>query len=204
MVKIFWARHGQNVANLTATFSYRIFDGDLTELGQQQAIELAERLAASCNDDRVRLIAHSPLRRARQTAQIVGPRLGLLDYWELDDLRELNVGSLDGRSDDEAWHTYNQVLAAWQAGRTQVRFPGGESCDELCTRLRRALLAIAGREAGAASLVVAHGANLRAALPGLTAEDDPGSDLLPGAFATLRADPGRPDSAIQLLNWPTR
>jgi hypothetical protein len=31
MVKLLWARHGENVANLTGTLSYRVFDGDLTE-----------------------------------------------------------------------------------------------------------------------------------------------------------------------------
>jgi hypothetical protein len=40
-VKILWARHGQNVANLSATFSCRVFDGDLTERGQRQAAEMA-------------------------------------------------------------------------------------------------------------------------------------------------------------------
>ena len=87
MVKLLWARHGENVANLTGTLSYRVFDGDLTELGNRQAAELAERLAASSADP-VRLLACSPLRRARQTAQIISAGLGLPDALELDDLRE--------------------------------------------------------------------------------------------------------------------
>lgn len=202
-MKILWARHGQNVANLTGTFSYRVFDGDLTELGKRQAAALAGHLAASAGDDRVRLLACSPLRRAQQTAQIIGSMLGLPDALKFDDLRELNVGALDGRSDAGAWHTYHQVLRAWQAGDTHARFPGGEDRDELCTRLRRALQAIARHSAGATSLVVAHGANLRAALPGLSAAADPGADLPVGAAATLRLDLSQPTAAIQLLNWPT-
>lgn len=142
------------------------------------------------------------MRRARQTAQIVGSQLGLPDAWELDDLRELNVGLLDGRSDNHAWHTYHQVLAAWRADHTHVRFPGGEDRNELCTRLRRALLAIADRSAGATSLVVAHGGSLRAALPCLAAEADPGADLPLAAVATMRLDSSHPHSAIKLLNWP--
>jgi broad specificity phosphatase PhoE len=205
-VKILWARHGQNVANVSGTFSYRVFDGDLTELGEQQAAELAESLAASSADDRVRVLACSPLRRARQTAQIVGSVLGLPRALELDDLRELNVGALDGRSDPDAWRTYNQVLAAWLAGDSQARFPGGEDRDELCTRLRRAMLTIAGHGADATSLVVAHGASLRAALPGLGAGEDPGADLPTGAVATLELtvppDPQSSAPAVQLLSWP--
>jgi Histidine phosphatase superfamily (branch 1) len=44
-----------------------------------------------------------PLRRARQTAQMVSARLGLPVAAELDDRREVNVGELDGRADDCAW-----------------------------------------------------------------------------------------------------
>lgn len=46
MVEVLWARHGQNVANLTRTLSYRVFDGDLTQTGREQARALAGRLAA--------------------------------------------------------------------------------------------------------------------------------------------------------------
>jgi probable phosphoglycerate mutase len=200
-VKIFWARHGQNVANLTATLSYRVFDGELTELGRRQAADLGERLAAS-SDGPVRLLACSPLRRARQTAQVVASVLDLPDAVELDDLRELNVGALDGRSDSNAWHTYHQVLAAWRSGAPHVRFPGGENRDELCSRLRSALLTIARRSAGETSLVVAHGAGLRAALPCLAGAADPGTDLPTGMFATFELDPGRSGTLVQLLSWP--
>jgi broad specificity phosphatase PhoE len=139
---VLWARHGENVANLTKTLSYRVFDGDLTDVGRGQARELGERLAAA-DAGQVQLLACSPLRRARQTAEIVGRRLGLPVAMELDDLREVNVGDLDGRSDARAWEIYAAVLEAWRAGDTQARFPGGENRDELCSRLRRALTAVA-------------------------------------------------------------
>jgi probable phosphoglycerate mutase len=203
VVKILWARHGQNVANVTGTLSHRVFDGELTELGRRQAAQLGERLAVLSADDPVRLLACSPLRRARQTAQVVGERLGLPTALELDDLRELNVGDLDGRSDADAWHTYNQVLAAWKAGDTLIRFPGGEDRDELCARLRNALQAIARHGAGATSLVVAHGASLRAALPCLAAAHDPGADLPTGGVATLHVDLSDNDAQVRLLSWPT-
>lgn len=202
MVKVLWARHGQNVANLTETFSHRVFDGDLTEVGRRQARELSDLLDVPAVDP-VGLLVCSPLRRARQTADIVGLRLGLSVAMELDDLRELNVGSLDGRNDGQAWDSYSRVLAAWRAGDSWVRFPGGEDRSELCARLRRALSAVACEAGDATALVVAHGANLRAALPGLTGDPDPGVDLPTGGLATLQVDPGRlPDVSVQLLSWP--
>lgn len=202
MVTVLWARHGQNVANLTETFSHRVFDRDLTEVGRRQAHALSDLLAAPTVDP-IGLLVCSPLRRARQTAEIVGLRLGLSVAMELDELRELNVGALDGRNDAQAWGSYAGVLAAWRAGDSRVRFPGGEDRNELCGRLRRALSAVA-REAGdATALVVAHGANLRAALPGLTGDPDPGVDLPTGGLAALRVDPDRLlNVSVKLLSWP--
>ena len=209
---VLWARHGENVANLTKTLSYRVFDGDLTDVGRRQARELGERLAARAADP-VRLLACSPLRRARQTADIVGQRLGLPVAMELDDLREVNVGELDGRSDAQAWEIYTAVLAAWRAGDTQARFPGGENRDELCARLLRALTVVArgaaarpspvlaDSAAAERSLIVAHGANLRAALPCLAGEPDPGTDLPTGGVAALHVRPsGLP--VLRLVSWP--
>lgn len=202
MVTILWARHGENVANLTRTLSYRVFDGDLTSVGLRQARELADRLGAD-DGAPVCYLACSPLRRARQTAEVVSARLGLPVAAELDDLRELNVGTLDGCDDAQAWDTYTQVLAAWKAGRAQVRFPDGEDCTELCARLWQALTTVAHDCAGGRALIVAHGASLRAALPQLTGKPDPGSDLTTGAVAELRVDPDRrPPAGLQLVSWP--
>src|SRR5215471_1356606 len=202
MANVLWARHGQNVANLTETFSHRVFDGDLTEVGRRQAQELSDLLAPRTVDP-IGLLVCSPLRRARQTTEIVGLRLGLSVAVELDELRELNVGALDGRNDAQAWDSYARVLAAWRAGDSRVRFPGGEDRNELCARLRRALSAVACEAGGATALVVAHGANLRAALPGLTGDPDPGTDLPTGGLAALQVDPDSlANVSVKLLSWP--
>lgn len=201
MAMILWARHGQNIANLTGTFSHRIFDGELTSTGRQQAEALAGHLASFSGAPVGQLIC-SPLRRARQTAQIIGSRLGLPVACELDDLRELNVGALDGRSDPAAWDTYAAVLAAWEQGQARTRFPGGENRDELCARLRRALAVAARTSPTATTLIVAHGASLRAALPGLTGLPDPGADMPTGTVAALQVDTGPSAPAIRLLSWP--
>ena len=201
-MNLLWARHGQSAANLTRTLSHRAYDRGLTGTGRRQAGELAGRLAAA-GAGPIGLLACSPLRRARETADFVSARLGRPVGLVLDDLREVDVGDLDGRSDAGAWDTYTRVLAAWRAGDTRARFPGGEDRDELCARLRRALAEVARGAGGARSLVVAHGANLRAALPGLAGAPDPGTDLPTGGIAELRVDPGRPPHPlVELLSWP--
>jgi broad specificity phosphatase PhoE len=56
----------------------------------------------------------------------------------VEELRELNVGNLDGRSGEEAWALHDQVLANWQAGRHDSAFPR-EDYHQAATRLDAAL-----------------------------------------------------------------
>jgi broad specificity phosphatase PhoE len=199
MTVVHWARHGENIANLSRTFSYRVFDGDLTDRGIEQAEALAARLRqAGCYG----LLVCSPLRRARQTAHIVSARLGLPLAAELDDLREVNVGELDGRADARAWRVYEATLAAWRSGQLGQRFPGGETGDELVARTERALLGIAAGAGQADAVVIAHGASIRAALPALTGQPDPGLDLPTGTVARLCVTRGQGNAAsIALTAW---
>jgi broad specificity phosphatase PhoE len=194
-----WARHGQNVANLTETFSYRSFDGDLTELGRRQAHQLGEHLAIE--DRPYTLLAASPLRRAVQTAEIVAGHLGIDIGTTSDDLRELNVGDLDGRNDQEAWTTYNAVLQSWRGGDLAARFPGGEDCHELVSRLRAALTKIVTDAGDGPALVIAHGANLRAALTTMTGTPDPGTDLSTGSLARLTVTTHDGATTVELHDW---
>jgi broad specificity phosphatase PhoE len=200
MTVVHWARHGENVANLSRTFSYRVFDGDLTERGIAQAEHLAETLCAASPG--YGLLVCSPLRRARQTAQIVSGRLNLPVAAELDDLREINVGELDGRNDDSAWQLYQATLAGWRSGRLERRFPAGESGYELATRIGRALRAVADEAGAQDGVVVAHGASLRAAVPTLTGQPEPGTDLPTGAVARFTVTRRRGSAAdIALAAW---
>jgi broad specificity phosphatase PhoE len=198
-----WARHGENVANLTRTLSYRVFDGELTAQGRGQAAELADYLAAPRGGLIGRIVC-SPLRRARQTAAIVAERLQAPVVAELEDLRELNVGDLDGRSDAQAWQIYSEVIDSWRAGQLGARFPGGEDCAELCGRLLRALLVVAGLSSAGdgQTLIVAHGGALRAALPHLTGGPDPGTDMPTGSVAALRVRGEGESPPLRLLSWP--
>ncbi|HEY7145865.1 MAG TPA: histidine phosphatase family protein [Streptosporangiaceae bacterium] len=200
MTVVHWARHGENVANVSRRFSYRVFDGDLTDRGIAQAGQLAGTLSASGH--RYGLLVCSPLRRARQTAQIVSARLRLPVRAELEDLREVNVGDLDGRNDDTAWQTYDAILAGWRCGQLGQRFPGGESGHELAGRIGRALRTVAELAGDDDAVVVAHGASVRAAVPALTGLPDPGADLATGGMARFVVTPGGGTAnGITLAAW---
>lgn len=197
MTTVTWARHGENLANVTRTFSFRVYDESLTGRGCQQARDLAARLAAGPAPDR---IVCSPLRRAAETAAILAEVLGTGDVTTDEDLREVDVGSLDGRNDAHSWETYNNVLDAWRHGDYAARFPRGEDCLDLAARLRAAFTAIT-EAVDDQVLVVAHGANIRAALPLLAAVPDPGQDLPTGGTARFVASPQDAGIRVGLVSW---
>lgn len=199
MTMVTWARHGENLANVTRTFSFRVYDESLTTRGCQQARDLAARLAAGPGPPPDRIVC-SPLRRAAETAAILAGALGTADVTAEENLREVNVGSLDGRNDARSWDTYNGVLDAWRHGDYAARFPGGEDCAGLAARLRAAFTAMT-RPGDEQVLVVAHGANIRAALPLLAAVPDPGQDLPTGGTARFVTSLGDVGIRLCLLSW---
>ncbi len=138
MARVFWVRHGENVANLTRSFSHRVLDEDLTDLGRGQALRLAVALASS--DTVFTDLWCSPLRRAQQTADILASRLGLATR-TCEDLREVNVGDLDGRSDAGAWQMYETVLGKWRNGNLGARFPRRRGRTPACRPHRRSAAA---------------------------------------------------------------
>jgi probable phosphoglycerate mutase len=160
-VTTWYIRHGHNPANQPPRrLSHKVIDYPLTDLGVTQATTLAEQLA---RHPPPAAIYASPLRRATQTADIIARHAGLAVI-VLEDLRELNVGDLDGRHDEEAWVIHDQVLADWRAGRHNSAFPGGENYRQMTSRLTAALRRTAEHLPGSRVLVVAHGGIIRAAL----------------------------------------
>jgi alpha-ribazole phosphatase len=85
--RILLARHGETEWNRIGRWQGHA-DPPLNEAGRLQAVELAERLAR----DGITVIYASDLRRASETAQVIGERLGL-EVHEDPALREIDVGS---------------------------------------------------------------------------------------------------------------
>jgi broad specificity phosphatase PhoE len=191
-VTAWYVRHGHNPANQLRQLSHKVIDYPLTELGITQATTLARQLA----DQRAPApIYSSPLRRAAQTAEIIAARTGA-DMTILEELRELNVGSLDGRSDEDAWATYHQVLADWHAGNHDSAFPGGEDYRQMTTRLATAMGAALRHPPGSRVLIVGHGGIIRAAIP------MPATDLPNCGIAELALHPAPAGATGTLTHWP--
>jgi broad specificity phosphatase PhoE len=86
----FFLRHGQTDWNLQGRFQGHT-DIALNATGLAQAESAAQLLAAH----RIDVIAASPLLRARQTAEIVGRKLGKTPSFD-DDLKERRFGRFEG------------------------------------------------------------------------------------------------------------
>ena len=126
-MKLYFVRHGESEANVLKVISNRGLIHPLTELGRQQAAQLAQSLAAVP----IAKIYASPLLRARQTAEIVSAALNL-PVEIADALREPDCGMAEGRSDEAAWAEHRRTWTAWlDEQRYDYRIEGGESFNDL-------------------------------------------------------------------------
>jgi probable phosphoglycerate mutase len=198
-VELLWARHAQSEANVARRLSHEVYDPPLTALGRTQADVLAARLCLSARDFVSGPVFCSPMVRARETADRVAALLGH-PVVPVDELRELDVGAIDGRSDAAAWALHDATLDAWERGEHDVAFPSGEDQHGLAERVRSGLARVVALSDGPRVLVVAHGGNLRAMLPMLDPRCPPLGRTVPNVgVARLRvAD----DGSCRLLEWP--
>jgi broad specificity phosphatase PhoE len=157
---ILLARHGQTDDNVPPLRFQGQRDTPLNETGRAQARELAERVAAL--DPPVASLWCSDLSRARETAEIVGARLGLEPRPDAR-LREGWRGDWEGRLFDDVARAEPDAFAAWRRAGASFRFPGGESLAE---QQARVLAALADVDAAGElpALVVCHGGSIRAVL----------------------------------------
>ena len=155
---ILLARHGETDDNLEPFRFQGFTDTPLNDTGRRQARELAERVAG----DGIRSLWSSDLSRARETAGIVGERIGLEPTLD-ERLREGYRGRWEGHLMRDIQRQEPERYAAWRRGGAQFRFPGGESLLEHQQRVQAALADI--HAAGPLpALVVCHGGSIRVML----------------------------------------
>ena len=201
-VSVWYIRHGENPANLTGELSCRNVDYPLTERGVAQATELAGRLAGG---PAPAAVYASPLRRAAQTAGIIAARLGL-PVITLEELRELDVGDLEGRADEWAWEVFLEVVYAWQAGDYDRACPGGEDYHQVTARITAAFHRALSHPPGSRVVMVAHDGLIRAALPAICPGAPlPETGLSKCGIAELAIRSADDNGvAATLLAWPPR
>lgn len=117
---ILLVRHGQTEFNRERRLQGRM-DSPLTELGLRQAEAVGELLAGMIRPEDGWMLASSPLGRARDTATVIGARLGLTVMLD-DRLIEVSWGSREGRLRSELEADYPDTF-----GRTGWAFDAPEA-----------------------------------------------------------------------------
>ena len=170
---IYLCRHGETFHNREGRLQGRL-ESDLTPLGRAQAAAMGDLLfdlirrdppAASCVEWR---IVASPLRRARDTAQVIGARLGLPVATD-ERLVEIDVGEWSDRLREEVRGENPHLVGDDGWG---FHAPGGETYEGMMARLTHWLDEQAA-EPERRLIVVSHGVAGR---------------LLRGAYARLSKD----------------
>jgi broad specificity phosphatase PhoE len=132
-------RHGETDWNAEGKLQGHT-DRPLNDFGRRQAKALADRLTG----EDIAAIYASDLSRAKETAEIVGERLGLPVVIDAD-LREKNWGSWEGLTSDE---------------RLNVEYEG-ETTEDHRARILGAVGRIVERHPAQRVVVVTHGGSLR-------------------------------------------
>jgi broad specificity phosphatase PhoE len=155
MLTAYLVRHGENQANITKEFSYKLVDYPLTQKGVMQSKQTAEYF----DDIGIKAIYASPLRRAIETANIINERLKV-KITILEQFREVNVGDLEKEKPSfETWKIHNSINEKWLNGNYDLSFPNGETKRQLVNRFIEGLRIINNNNTDGNILIVGHGMN---------------------------------------------
>lgn len=157
-MKVILIRHGESTAN-----KERIIQGHkdypLTMQGEEQAKVLAKKMLE--NNFTCSAIYSSDLTRAKQTAEIIAEALGCKEVIYDERLREMHLGDRQGKKSDALTEEENQLAKKiWQ--EHDLKFPGGgESVNEMKTRVKAAFdEIIQNHSEEETAVIVGHGGSL--------------------------------------------
>ena len=141
-------RHGQTEANRLGRYLGRA-DLDLNDRGREQAAALATALP------KPDIVVSSPLRRARQTAEMLASPIEIDERWI-----ELDYGELDQQPVGQLPADFH---ARWRAD-PDLAPPGGEPLSALWSRVHAACEELATRAESSVVIVVTHVSPIKAAI----------------------------------------
>ncbi|MBW1992113.1 MAG: histidine phosphatase family protein [Deltaproteobacteria bacterium] len=121
------------------------------EVGQEEARLAGEWLKG----ETIHAAYCSPLSRARDTARAIAGHHGL-EVQDLPGLIDLNYGDWQGLPLAEVKIRYAELYRQWETAPHTVRFPNGETLDEVRARALAAVDEVLKRHPGQVVLLAAH------------------------------------------------
>jgi len=158
MTYLILIRHGRSTWNAVRRIQ-GCADPPLDELGREQARHLAQRLRQAPP----LALYTSPLRRARETAEIVGQALDVLVVPD-ERLKEYDVGDITGLTWEQVVEQHPDVAQRWADASENLEIPGEEGSVPFRARVVAAFGEIVARHPEGPVGVVAHGGTLGAYL----------------------------------------
>lgn len=153
-MEIYLIRHGETTGDIENRYGGD-YDDDLSEKGQDEAKELADKLISSG----IQLILCSPRIRAQQTAKSLANKLNC-EIKNIQDLRERNQnGILTGMVRDEAKEKYPELTEKVKDYHNQIE--GAEGYGDFVIRIKKAFEEIKAIKDYETIAVVTHGGPIR-------------------------------------------
>jgi probable phosphoglycerate mutase len=160
MTKILLTRHGHVEGIRPERFRGRQ-PLSLTAQGRAEADALARRIAGAWKPAH---IYTSPMERSVKTAEAIARACRLPGGEARDDLNDIDYGAWQFKTFAEAKADDPALFAAWFATPHLVRFPNGESLQDLAARTANALRYVLARHARDTIVIVGHDSVNRALL----------------------------------------
>jgi probable phosphoglycerate mutase len=159
MTKIILVRHGHVEGIAPERFRGRA-ELALTELGRRQAAAVAQRIAAEWP---VAAVYTSPMGRCVETGRAIAQRTGApAEATGL--LTDLDYGAWTWKTYDEVGAAEPELFRRWFDAPQLVRFPGGESLQDLVARSADAVRQVMDAHPDGVVVLVAHDSVNRAML----------------------------------------
>jgi phosphoserine phosphatase len=159
MTKILLIRHGHVEGIKPDRFRGRQ-PLDLTELGRAEAQAVARRVAGAWQPSK---IYTSPMGRCIETSAAIAKACGAPTEI-CDDLTDIDYGDWQFKTFEEAQSENLALFAAWFVTPHLIRFPNGESLQDLVARAANALRFVLGRHPEDTIVLVGHDSVNRALL----------------------------------------
>jgi len=194
MTTLLLIRHGITEA-VGQSLTGRLADTPLSEPGRKEV----RRLSMALVHLGLEAIYTSPMRRARETAEIIGQPCGLQPR-VVNGLTDVDFGSWTGRllselRNDEAFRAFNRH-------RSLTRIPGGEHLIQVQDRMVRECLAMVDLHGGRTVAMVGHLDPLRLLLGyflGVTVDATARLEIAPASLTALSLTPE--GACLLLANW---
>lgn len=155
MVKIYLVRHCQTLGNVN-----RMFQGCTDTEPSEEGLKQLELLALRFRNVHLDKIYSSNLGRAVKTAQSIN-KYHNIEHIELEGIREINVGKIDGMDWEKIPEKYPEFAKLWNDQPQDFISDGGETMREVFNRVSRTFDEIVSENEGKTVAIVSHGCALR-------------------------------------------